>query len=97
MTSVPPPPDPLDSTGSSATTFRRDAALLADFARDFAALAFLFFATDDARAEAPRPAMRLTVGLVASSVVFFLAAISCLILPLPADCLCWLLVAACFS
>jgi len=65
MTSVPPPPLPLDST--SWTAF---AALARDDADPF-----FFFAADDARAEAPRPAIRLTVILVASSVVFFFAAI----------------------
>jgi hypothetical protein len=49
--------------------------LVAAFAFIVALVAFFFLATDDARAEAPRPAMRLTVGLVASSDVFFLAAI----------------------
>src|SRR5687768_16565347 len=73
MTSVPPPPLPLLSTGSSATTFRRDEDLVAALARLDAAAVFFFFAADDARAEAPRPAMRLTVGLVASSELFFFA------------------------
>src|SRR5262245_43909034 len=75
MTSDPPPlPLPLYSGASGSATFRRD--LVAAFAFIVAFVAFFFFATDDARAEAPRPAMRLTVGLVASSEVFFFVAIS---------------------
>ncbi len=74
LPSDPPPPEPFDATSSSATLPRRD--LVAALAREPAALAFFFFATDDARAEAPRPAIRLTVVSVALSVVFFLIAIS---------------------
>jgi hypothetical protein len=86
MTSVPPPPEPLVSTTSSATLARRE-DLVADLAREVAALAFFFFffAPDAARAEAPRPAIRLTVVSVALSVVFFLIAmsfsVSCFLFP----------------
>ena len=71
MTSVPPPPVPLPfSSGSGSATRRRDADFVAALAR-----VLFFFAEDDARAEAPLPAIRRTVGLVALSVDFFLAAI----------------------
>src|SRR5688572_7175118 len=73
MTRAPPPPVPFPLS-DSATTERRD-DFVAALAFDDAAEAFFFFATDDARAEAPRPAMRRTVGLVASSELFFFAAI----------------------
>src|SRR5687767_3215912 len=76
ITSAPPPPDPFVSTSSSATLPRREADFPAAFALERADAAFFFFVADDARAEAPRPAIRLTVVLVASSVDFFLIAIS---------------------